>query len=72
MEDTSASEKPRTISIDAAVKKIGGGMSRASGYRAARRGELPVIRFGRRILVLADALDRMLGEHPAPAEERHA
>jgi excisionase family DNA binding protein len=36
------------------------GISRASGYEAARRGEIPCIRIGRRILVPRIALDRLL------------
>jgi excisionase family DNA binding protein len=37
------------------------GVSRGVGYEAARRGELPTIRLGRRLLVPKVALDRMLG-----------
>jgi excisionase family DNA binding protein len=37
------------------------GLSRASTYEAARRGDIPAIRFGRRIVVPTAALRRMLG-----------
>jgi len=43
---------------------IAGGMSRASSYRAAARGELPTIPLGRRKLVPVAKLRRLLGELP--------
>ncbi len=39
-------------------------ISRDSAYRAAREGDLPVIRLGRRMLVPTAALRRMLGIDP--------
>jgi excisionase family DNA binding protein len=36
------------------------GISRAVAYQAARRGEIPTIRFGKRIVVPHKALERML------------
>jgi len=43
--------------------EVGGvlGLSRASTYEAARRGDIPTIRFGRRVVVPTAALRRMLG-----------
>lgn len=38
------------------------GISRGSAYKAARNGELPVQRIGRRIVVLVEPLMRMLSE----------
>lgn len=38
------------------------GIGRSAAYEAARSGELPVIRIGRRWLVSKQALDRMLSE----------
>jgi excisionase family DNA binding protein len=35
-------------------------ISRGSAYEAARRGEIPTIRFGRRLVVPADVLEKML------------
>jgi excisionase family DNA binding protein len=36
------------------------GLSRGASYEAANRGELPVIRIGRRIVVPKAALERLL------------
>ena len=38
------------------------GIGRSAAYEAARSGEIPVIRIGRRWLVSKIALDRMLSE----------
>jgi excisionase family DNA binding protein len=35
-------------------------ISRGSAYEAAKRGEIPTIRIGRRLLVPSDALERLL------------
>ena len=37
------------------------GLGRSGAYDAVRRGDLPTIRIGRRILVPKEALERMLG-----------
>ncbi|HWL99083.1 MAG TPA: helix-turn-helix domain-containing protein [Nocardioidaceae bacterium] len=43
------------------------GLSKASAYDAARRGEIPTIRVGRRLLVPTAALRRMLQlDNPEP------
>ena len=43
------------------------GLGRAATYEAARRGDIPTIRFGRRITVPTAALRRMLGiDTPEP------
>lgn len=47
-----------TLSVEETAKKIG--MSRGSTYRAVERGELPSIRFGKRILIPRAALERLL------------
>jgi len=39
------------------------GISRAKAYECARTGELPVLRFGRRLVVPAVALDELLDVH---------
>jgi len=49
----------RAISIREAAKVLG--VSLGGAYLAARRGELPVIKIGKRRLVPTAALDRMLG-----------
>lgn len=49
-----------TLSIPAAAKRLGIGRNQA--YEAARRGELPIIKIGKRILVITAKLDEMLGQ----------
>jgi excisionase family DNA binding protein len=41
------------------------GLSRGSVYAAARAGDLPVVRVGRRLLVSKDALAAWLNSRPA-------
>ena len=43
------------------------GISRYLGYEAARLGQLPTIRLGRRLLVPVSALDRLLESAGQPA-----
>ena len=38
------------------------GMGRSSAYEAARRGQIPTLRLGRRLLVPVPALRRLLGD----------
>ena len=54
-----------TISVPEAGKRLG--LSRNSAYQAAKRGELPVIRIGHRLLVSIFALNEMLGAHHSPS-----
>lgn len=42
------------------------GLSRASTYEAAKRGEIPTIRLGARLIVPTAALRRMLQIDPDP------
>lgn len=51
-------EERKTITIAEAAKVLGIGRNQA--YEAAKRGDLPTMRMGNRILVLAGPLDRML------------
>lgn len=51
------------LSVEDAGKRLG--LSRPSAYQAVKRGELPVIRIGRRLLVPVAALEKML-ENAAP------
>ncbi len=39
------------------------GLSRNFGYELARRGEIPIVTFGKRKLVPKVALERMLGQY---------
>jgi excisionase family DNA binding protein len=49
----------QTYTVEEAARLLG--VSRGVGYEAARRGQLPTIRLGRRLLVPKIALERMLG-----------
>ncbi len=44
--------------VEEAAERLG--IGRGTAYDAARRGELPVVRIGRRLLVPRAAFDRML------------
>jgi len=60
-----AEERP-AITVGEAAKILN--VSRSSAYIAARTGELPTIRIGRRVLVPTAALRRMLAvDQPQPA-----
>lgn len=55
-----ASAEPLVFTMDEVVKKLAGRISRGSLYKAARAGEIPVIKIGRRLLVPARALETFL------------
>jgi excisionase family DNA binding protein len=42
------------------------GLSRSSAYDAARRGEIPTLRIGRRVLVPRERLEQLLRGETAP------
>jgi excisionase family DNA binding protein len=48
----------KTVSVEEAGKRLG--VSRNLAYEAAKRGEIPTIKIGRRLLVPLAALERML------------
>ena len=50
----------KTVTVTEAAKVLG--VSRNKAYEAARRGEIPTIKIGHRILVPVAALERMLQE----------
>jgi len=50
----------RTLSVDDVAKILGVG--RSAVYEAIRRGEIPALHFGRRIVVPRQALLRLLDE----------
>lgn len=54
------------ITVEEAATLIGVG--RSAAYEAARRGELPIRRVGRRLLVPVPALLQWLGHRPQSAE----
>ena len=50
----------RTYSIPKTAKELG--IGRSAAYEAARTGEIPTIKIGKRILVPVAALERMLAQ----------
>lgn len=52
-----------TINVEEAGKALG--LSRAAAYNAARRGDIPTIRIGKRLLVSTKALLALLDERVA-------
>lgn len=49
-----------TLTVEEAGKRVG--LGRSASYGAVRRGELPVIRIGRKLLVPEKALELWLAE----------
>ena len=62
MKDETTSER-RTLTIPEAGAILG--ISRNSAYEAAARGEIPVIKIGKRLLVPKLAFDRMVSGEAA-------
>ncbi len=58
----------RTYSIPEAAKVLG--IGRTAAYEAARTGEIPTIRIGKRILVPVAALERLLAGSELQAHSR--
>ena len=58
-----AVEERLTYTLNEAARRLG--ISRALAYEAAHRGELPVCRIGRRMLVPRAALLRLLEDGPS-------
>jgi excisionase family DNA binding protein len=52
--------KPKVITVPEAGEQLG--LSKSSAYEAAKRGDIPTIRIGRRLLVPCDAVDRLLSQ----------
>lgn len=52
------SEGPHTYSVPEAGRILG--LGKNASYEAARRGEIPVLRFGRKLRVPRVALERLL------------
>ncbi len=59
---------PTTLTVEEAGRLLG--LSRSSAYRAAARGELPTVRFGRRLIVPTGRLLAMLGLEELPGQGR--
>jgi hypothetical protein len=64
-----ADELPETMSVPDAGRRYFG-LGRNAAYAAARRGELPVLRFGRKLRVPRVAIERMLAEAKPIGTER--
>jgi excisionase family DNA binding protein len=65
-EAASAVDERLTYTLTEAAARLG--ISRALAYEAANRGELPVCRIGRRVLVPRAALLRLLEDGPFGAQ----
>ena len=48
----------KTITVPEAAIRLG--ISRGLAYKAARTGEIPSLRIGKRLLVLRESLEKML------------
>jgi excisionase family DNA binding protein len=69
-EETEAFQPPPqrlTLTVDEAAATLG--ISRASAYEAVRRGQIPHIRIGSRILVPRSQLEKMLASDEPRAED---
>ena len=66
MQTISTMGERRTTSIEEAARELG--LSRNSAYDAAKRGDLPTIRMGRRLLVPRAALEALLNPAAAKSE----
>ncbi|MBR0946842.1 DNA-binding protein [Bradyrhizobium liaoningense] len=60
MSDDFLTNQPLTYSVPEAGKRAG--LGRNAAYAAARRGEIPIIRFGSKLRVPAAKWDRLLAE----------
>ena len=60
MIDTTLTDHRKTYSVPEAARVLG--IGRSAAYEAARTGQLPTVKIGKRILVPVAALERMLAE----------
>jgi excisionase family DNA binding protein len=60
MDEKAETASAQTMSVPQAGKELG--LSRNASYAAARRGEIPVLRFGKKLRVPTFRLKRMLEE----------
>ena len=58
--DENGTARRETLTVEEAGRVLG--LGRAAAYAAVRRGEIPCLRFGRRVVVPRQALDRLLLE----------
>lgn len=62
---TRLARRPVTYTVDEAAELLG--ISRAHAYRCIKAGTLPAIKFGRRIVVPARAVNSMLAQAGMPS-----
>ena len=60
------SESRKTLTVDETASALG--ISRNAAYEGVRRGEIPSIKVGRRLLVPRAALERMLEQADEPKD----
>ena len=58
----------RTISVPQAGAQLG--LGKNASYAAVKRGEIPVVKIGRRLLVPREAVDRLLEQAMAGTRNR--
>jgi excisionase family DNA binding protein len=63
-------ERPVVMTVPEAGKKLG--LGRDASYAAARKGEIPVVRFGRLLRVPVSAFDRLLDQPMSPRDGQAA
>jgi excisionase family DNA binding protein len=63
-------KQPDTYSVPAAGRRLG--LGRNASYQAARRGQLPILRFGRKLRVPRLAFEKMLAEAGSKGRSRTA
>jgi excisionase family DNA binding protein len=63
-----SSIRPQTLKICEIARSLG--ISRATAYRAVLRGEIPAMRFGRRVVVSRSAFARFLERGVTPVVEK--
>ncbi len=56
----------KTYTVEEAAHELG--ISRSTAYECVRTGEIPCLRFRRRIVIAAAVLDQMLSAPPTDAE----
>ena len=60
MKRTREEKASLTLTVEEAGRKVG--LGRGAAYSAVRRGEIPSVRLGNRIVVPKEALERWLAE----------
>ena len=63
------SPAPRRLTCSIGEAAVLLGIGRASAYEAARTGQIPTIKLGRRLVVPRAALERLLSGEPHPLSE---